>query len=131
MHKYHFKMSITCRYRYAFCEINVFFWGGNNNSSALEFTGNKVTEDAWLLGLSPIYNVRQLTKNSGHINNILVWNTRTFKNLLVKRCIVRTTFPYFMLNRKFTEHGLRGCERNSLFGNVFSSQVIQWNAFRV
>ena len=64
-------MSITCRYRYAFCEINVFF-GENNNSSALEFTGNKVTEDAWLLGLSPIYNVRQLTKNSVHINNILV-----------------------------------------------------------
>ena len=54
-----------------FAKSMCFFWE-NNNSSALGFTGNKVTEDAWLLGLSPIYNVRQLTKNSVHINNILV-----------------------------------------------------------
>ena len=35
------------------------------NSGALGFTGNQLTEDAWLLGSSPIFNIRKLTKNSG------------------------------------------------------------------
>ena len=32
--------------------------------SALGFTGNQLTEGAWLFGSSPIFNVRKLTKNS-------------------------------------------------------------------
>ena len=70
MHTYNFKMSVTCRYRYVCCETNVFFWR-NNNSSALGFTGNQLTEDTWLLGLSPIYNVRKVTNNSVDIIDFL------------------------------------------------------------
>ena len=46
-----------------------FFW--TVNSSALWFTSNQMTEDGWLLGSSPIFNVRKLMKNSMHIIDFL------------------------------------------------------------
>ena len=62
-------MSVTCRYRYVCCEMNVFF--EKQYSSALGLTGNRLEEDAWLLGFSRIYNVRKLTKNSVLIMDFL------------------------------------------------------------
>ena len=35
----------------------------------LGFTRNQLTEDAWLLRSSPIFNVRKLMKNSAHIKD--------------------------------------------------------------
>ena len=46
-----------------------FFWTAN--SSVLGFTGNQLTEDAWLLGSFPIYNLRKLMKNNMHIIDFL------------------------------------------------------------
>ena len=37
---------------------------GTANCSMLGLTGNQLTKDAWLLGLSLIFNVRKLRKNS-------------------------------------------------------------------
>ena len=41
------------------------------NSGALRFTSNQLTEDAWLLGLSPIFNIKKLMKNSACIIDFL------------------------------------------------------------
>ena len=41
------------------------------NSSALGFTGNQLTEYAWLWGSSPVLNIRKLAKNSGCIIDFL------------------------------------------------------------
>ena len=41
------------------------------NSGALRFTSNQLGEDAWLLGLSPIFNVTKLMKNSACVIDFL------------------------------------------------------------
>ena len=45
------------------------------NSGALGLTGNQLTDDAWLMGPSLIFNVRRLTKNSARIIGFLSENT--------------------------------------------------------
>ena len=42
-----------------------------NNSGALGLTGNQLTDDAWLMEMTLIFNVRRLTKNSARIIDFL------------------------------------------------------------
>ena len=41
------------------------------NSAALMLTSNELTKEARLLGMSPIFNTRQLTKTNMHITDFL------------------------------------------------------------
>ena len=41
------------------------------NADALRLTSNEMTEEAWLVGLSPIFNTRKLTKTNVHITDFL------------------------------------------------------------
>ena len=90
--------------------VKLMFFSRNNDSSKLGFTGSQLTEDAWLLELSPIYNVRKLTKIRVHIVD---WAKipRAFKKRLVKKYIVHISFFVFYAKQKIDLTWTKGMGR--------------------
>ena len=72
------------------------------NSGAVGLPGNQLTEDAWLLGSSPIFNDRELMKDSAHDTFFGLKYLAHLVSLVEKKRIVHLGFLYFTLNRKST-----------------------------
>ena len=90
--------------------VKLMFFSRNNDSSKLGFTGSQLTEGVWLLGFSPIYNFRKLTKIRVHI---IDWTKipRAFKKRLVKKCIVHISFFVFYAKQKIDLTWTKGMGR--------------------